>query len=83
MAGIERVGFRNPWLYPLAAEAAKAEISKMTGQANERAGQLRKMAADKKTVPDSKRVKPIAEISACNRTKKTGQDGKKSIDIVI
>ena len=72
MAGIERVGFRNPWLYPLAAEAAKAEVSKMTGEADKRAGQLRKTTADKKTVLDSKKIKPVEGISAC-----------RSIDIIL
>jgi len=41
MTGIERIGFHNPWLYPFVAEAARPEISKMTGTAAENARHIR------------------------------------------
>lgn len=62
MNGIERIGFLNPWLYPLAAESAKPEILKMSGQTSEKADQLRQTTADRKIALDSKRVKPVEEI---------------------
>jgi hypothetical protein len=63
MNGIERIGFLNPWLYPLAAEAARAEVSKMTGRTSQEANLIGKATAGRKTVLDSKRIKPVEGIS--------------------
>ncbi len=62
MTGIERIGFLNPWLYPLAAESAESEILKMTGRANEKAGQFSQASVSRKIALDSKKIKPIEEI---------------------
>ena len=70
MTGIERVGFYNPWLYPLAAESARTEILKMTGTANERASHLREITACQEANLRLKRVNPIKGTSAVSGTKR-------------
>jgi len=74
MTGIERIGFYNPWLYPFVAEAAKTEISKMTGTATENTCHIRQITTCRKANLDLKRVEPVKETSAVGGIKRVSKE---------